>query len=166
MQRKLPLPILSGSSPCTDAPPTRPWEGAGLRPHVPVPGRQKKGDSSKGISPIFRGQNYFAASTVSAAASAAVESACSQQAAVESHFSAQPSQAEASVAAASVAAASAAAFLLAFPPQLTMATAARTMTKEKIFFIASNVLILTLLKRRKDRYSPKKSKEKSKNFQK
>lgn len=105
------------------------------------PGKtKKKGDSHRGISPIFRGQNYFAASTVSAAASAAVESACSQQAAVESHFSAQPSQAEASVAAASVAAASAAAFLLAFPPQLTMATAARTMTKEKIFFIASNVL--------------------------
>lgn len=106
----------------------------------PLVGRQKKGDSHRGISPIFGGQNYFAASTVSAAASAAVESACSQQAAVESHFSAQPSQAEASVAAASVAAASAAAFLLAFPPQLTMATAARTMTKEKIFFIASNVL--------------------------
>lgn len=129
-----------GGSACADAPPGGSRGEAGLRPHIRSPGDKKKGDSHRGISPIFGGQNYFAASTVSAAASAAVESACSQQAAVESHFSAQPSQAEASVAAASVAAASAAAFLLAFPPQLTMATAARTMTKEKIFFIASNVL--------------------------
>lgn len=107
---------------------------------------------------------YFAASTVSAAASVAVESACSQ-AAVESHFSVQASQAEASVAAASVAASSAAAFLLAFPPQLTIATAARTMTKEKIFFIASNVLNMNFFERRKDRYSQIKCKEKMKNFQ-
>ena len=127
---------------------------------------KKRGDSLREISPIFRGQNYFAASTVSAAASVAVESACSQ-AAVESHFSVQASQAEVSVAAASVAAASAAAFLLAFPQQPTMATAARTMTKEKIFFMASNVLIINKsYKHRKDRHSKKESKENLKNFQK
>lgn len=105
----------------------------------------KKRGSPLGNPPRFLPEKaYFAASTVSAAASVAVESACSQ-AAVESHFSVQASQAEASVAAASVAASSAAAFLLAFPPQLTIATAARTMTKEKIFFIASNVLNMNFL---------------------
>ena len=69
---------------------------------------------------------------------AAVESHFSaQHAAVESHFSAQFAQAEASVAAA--AAAPSAAFLFEFPQQPTIATAARTMTKETIFFMALNI---------------------------
>ena len=54
-----------------------------------------------------------------------------------SHFASQPAQAEASVAAA--AAPLSAAFLFELPQQLTIATAAITTTKEKIFFITSNV---------------------------
>lgn len=56
-----------------------------------------------------------------------------------SHFSAQPAQAEASVAAASPSAA----FLFELPQQLTIATAATTTIKEKIFFISVNVLIIS-----------------------
>jgi hypothetical protein len=54
-----------------------------------------------------------------------------------SHFSVHPAQAETSVAAA--AASPSAAFLLVLPQQPTIATAATTMTKEKIFFIALKV---------------------------
>lgn len=64
---------------------------------------------------------------------AVVASACPpQQASASSHFSVHPAQAEASVVAA---APSPAAFLFELPQQLTIATAAMTMTKEKIFFI-------------------------------
>jgi hypothetical protein len=70
---------------------------------------------------------------------ALVESAFSaQHAAVESHFSVQFAQAEASVAAAAAAVPSAA-FLFEFPQQPTIAAAARTMTKETIFFMALNI---------------------------
>lgn len=92
--------------------------------------------------------DYFTASA-SAAFSAQqvfVESHFSQFAhAVESHFSAQAAASPAGAATASVAAASvSAAFFVVLPPQLTMATAASTMTKEKIFFIASNILLIVL----------------------
>lgn len=79
--------------------------------------------------------NYLAASSQQDFAA----SPFSQQEAAESHFSVQASQA-ALVAAASVAVVSAvAAFLLAFPQQLTIATAQSTMAKEKIFFMALNI---------------------------
>jgi len=69
---------------------------------------------------------------------ALVESAFSaQHAAVESHFSAQFAQAEASVAAA--AGAAPAGLPWQVPQQPTIATAARTMTKETIFFMALNI---------------------------
>ena len=51
-----------------------------------------------------------------------------------SHFASQPAQAEASVAAA---------FLFELPQQLTIATAAMTTTKEKIFFISVKGLIIS-----------------------
>ena len=53
-----------------------------------------------------------------------------------SHFASQPAQAEASVAAA-------AAPLFELPQQLTIATAAMTTTKEKIFFISVKGLIIS-----------------------
>lgn len=101
--------------------------------------RQQKRGIPQGISLALKPgvtANYLAASVVSAAAASVVSAAASQQV-VESHFSSvQPSHfasgAAASVAAASVASA---AFLFELPQQPTMATAARTMTKEKIFFI-------------------------------
>ena len=58
-----------------------------------------------------------------------------------SHFASQPAQAEASVAAA--AAPLSAAFLFELPQQLTIATAAMTTTKEKIFFISVKGLIIS-----------------------
>ena len=58
-----------------------------------------------------------------------------------SHFASQPAQAEASVAAA--AAPLSAAFLFELPQQLTIATAAMTTTKEKIFFISVRGLIIS-----------------------
>ena len=71
---------------------------------------------------------------------AAVESHFSaQQAAVESHFSVHSVQAAASVVAVAAAASPSAAFLFELPQQLTIATAAITITKEKIFFITLNV---------------------------
>lgn len=58
-----------------------------------------------------------------------------------SHFSVQPAQAEASVVAA--AASPSAAFLFELPQQLTIATAATTTIKEKIFFISVKDLIIS-----------------------
>ena len=110
-----------------------------VRPH----GNKKGGflRISLTLNPNF---DYLLASAFSQqavfSAQAAVESAFSaQQAAVESHFSVQPAQAAASVAVAWAAAAPSAAFLFELPQQLTIATAARTTTKEKIFFIALNL---------------------------
>lgn len=62
-----------------------------------------------------------------------------------SHFASQPAQAEASVAAsvATAAAPLSAAFLFELPQQLTIATAAMTTTKEKIFFISVKGLIIS-----------------------
>lgn len=99
----------------------------------------KKGDSFEPPSLSNPTGNYSAFSQQGFSAQAFVESHFSaQQAFVESHFSAQ--QAAASVvAAAASAAAPSAAFLFELPQQLTIATAAITTTKEKIFFIALNV---------------------------
>jgi hypothetical protein len=101
----------------------------------------KKGDSEESPSLSNLTGDYLFASAFSQhdfSQQALVESAFSaQHAAVESHFSAQFAQAEASVAAA--AAAPSAAFLFEFPQQPTIATAARTMTKETIFFMALNI---------------------------
>ena len=90
----------------------------------------KKGDSEESPSLSSLTGDYLFASAFS-------QHDFSQQALVESAFSAQFAQAEASVAAA--AAAPSAAFLFEFPQQPTIATAARTMTKETIFFMALNI---------------------------
>jgi len=100
----------------------------------------KKGDSSEppSLSNLTGNYSAFLQQGFSAQASTFAESHFSaQQAFVESHFSAQ--QAAASVVAAASAAAPSAAFLFELPQQLTIATAAITTTKEKIFFIALNV---------------------------
>jgi hypothetical protein len=105
----------------------------------------KKGDSEESPSLSSLTGDYLFASAFSQhdfSQQALVESAFSaQHAAVESHFSAQFAQAEASVAAA--AAAPSAAFLFELPQQLTIATAAMTTTKEKIFFISVKGLIIS-----------------------
>ena len=90
----------------------------------------KKGDSEESPSLSSLTGDYLFASAFS-------QHDFSQQALVESAFAAQLAQAEASVAAA--AAAPSAAFLFEFPQQPTIATAARTMTKETIFFMALNI---------------------------
>ena len=101
----------------------------------------KKGDSEESPSLSSLTGDYLFASAFSQhdfSQQALVESAFSaQHAAVESHFSAQFAQAEASVAAA--AAAPSAAILFEFPQQPTNATAARTMTKESIYFMSLNI---------------------------
>jgi len=86
-------------------------------------------------------KNYLLQHSSSAfSAQSLVESHFSaQQASVESHFSVHSVQAAASVVAAAAAASPSAAFLFELPQQLTIATAAITTTKEKIFFITSNV---------------------------
>lgn len=94
------------------------------------------------------GKNYFLQHSPSAfsAQQDFVESHFSaQQFFVESHasaahFSVQPAQAEASVVAA--AASPSAVFLFELPQQLTIATAATTTIKEKIFFISVKGLII------------------------
>ena len=102
----------------------------------------KKGDSEESPSLSNLTGDYLFASAFSQhdfSQQALVESAFSaQHAAVESHFSVQFAQAEASVAAAAAAVPSAA-FLFEFPQQPTIAAAARTMTKETIFFMALNI---------------------------
>ena len=96
----------------------------------------KKGDSFE--SPSLSCPTIYLLQHASSAFSA-------QHDLVESHFSAQQdlveSQAEASVAAA--AAPLSAAFLFELPQQLTIATAAMTTTKEKIFFISVKGLIIS-----------------------
>ena len=92
----------------------------------------KKGDSFE--SPSLSCPTIYLLQHASSAFSA-------QHDLVESHFSAQPAQAEASVAAA--AAPLSAAFLFELPQQLTIATAAMTTTKEKIFFISVKGLIIS-----------------------
>ena len=105
--------------------------GGGVSPPM------KKGDSHEPPSLSNLTGNYSAFLQQGFSAQAFVESHCSaQQAFVESHFSVQ---AAASVVAAASAAAPSAAFLFELPQQLTIATAAITTTKEKIFFIALNV---------------------------
>ena len=102
----------------------------------------KKGDSFE--SPSLSCPTIYLLQHASSAFSAQhdlVESHFSaQQDLVESHAS-QPAQAEASVAAA--AAPLSAAFLFELPQQLTIATAAMTTTKEKIFFISVKGLIIS-----------------------
>ena len=103
----------------------------------------KKGDSFE--SPSLSCPTIYLLQHASSAFSAQhdlVESHFSaQQASVESHFSVHSVQAEASVAAA--AAPLSAAFLFELPQQLTIATAAMTTTKEKIFFISVKGLIIS-----------------------
>lgn len=98
---------------------------------------QKKGILSNLLHPHYQ-YNYSLQQALSVfSQQAAVESPFSQQAAVESHFPVQPPHSETtSVASAST---TVSAGFEVLPPQLTMATAPRTMTKEKIFFIVSNV---------------------------
>ena len=93
----------------------------------------KKGDSRKNLPHSHARQNYLLQHAPSAFSA--------QHDLVESHFASQPAQAEASVAAA--AAPLSAAFLFELPQQLTIATAAMTTTKEKIFFISVKGLIIS-----------------------
>lgn len=90
-------------------------------------------------------KNYLLQHSPSAfSAQSLVESHFSaQQASVESHFSVHSVQAAASVVAAAAAASPSAAFLFELPQQLTIATAAMTTTKEKIFFISVKGLIIS-----------------------
>ena len=92
----------------------------------------KKGDSFE--SPSLSCPTIYLLQHASSAFSA-------QHDLVESHFSAQQDLVEASVAAA--AAPPSAAFLFELPQQLTIATAAMTTTKEKIFFISVKGLIIS-----------------------
>ena len=103
----------------------------------------KKGDSEESPSLSSLTGDYLFASAFSQhdfSQQALVESAFSaQHAAVESHFSAQQAFVESHFSAQQAAAAPSAAFLFEFPQQPTIATAARTMTKETIFFMALNI---------------------------
>ena len=105
----------------------------------------KKGDSFE--SPSLSCPTIYLLQHASSAFSAQhdlVESHFSaQQASVESHFSVHSVQAAASVVAAAAAASPSAAFLFELPQQLTIATAAMTTTKEKIFFISVKGLIIS-----------------------
>lgn len=109
----------------------------------------KKGDSRKNLPHSHARQNYLlqhAPSAFSAQHDLVESHFSAQQDLVESHasashFASQPAQAEASVAAA--AAPLSAAFLFELPQQLTIATAAMTTTKEKIFFISVKGLIIS-----------------------
>ncbi len=127
---------------CKAPPPFRRIPGGAGKPGT------KKGDSFE--SPSLSCPTIYLLQHASSAFSAQhdlVESHFSaQQDLVESHasashFASQPAQAEASVAAA--AAPLSAAFLFELPQQLTIATAAMTTTKEKIFFISVRGLIIS-----------------------
>lgn len=94
-------------------------------------GGNKKEDSNfRILFSSLRVEPYLVASAGASVASAAVESAFSQQ----QHESAFSHSVHSTLASASVAAC-----LLALPQQPTIAAAARTIAKEKIFFIALNV---------------------------
>ena len=97
----------------------------------------KKGDSFE--SPSLSCPTIYLLQHASSAFSAQQDLVESHASA--SHFASQPAQAEASVAAA--AAPLSAAFLFELPQQLTIATAAMTTTKEKIFFISVKGLIIS-----------------------
>ena len=124
---------------CKAPPPFRRIPGGAGKPGT------KKGDSRKNLPHSHARQNYLLQHAPSAfsAQHDLVESHFSAQQDLDeshasaSHFASQPAQAEASVATA--AASPWAAFLFELPQQLTIATAAITTTKEKIFFIASKV---------------------------
>mgnify|MGYP007010734830 FL=1 len=125
-----------------------PWlsENSSARTDAPHRPRDRKyGHKKRGFFRIsftlMPDKNYLLQHSPSAfSAQSLVESHFSaQQASVESHFSVHSVQAAASVVAAAAAASPSAAFLFELPQQLTIATAAITTTKEKIFFITSNV---------------------------
>lgn len=128
---------------CKAPPPFRRIPGGAGKPGT------KKGDSRKNLPHSHARQNYLlqhAPSAFSAQHDLVESHFSAQQDLVESHasashFASQPAQAEASVAAA--AAPLSAAFLFELPQQLTIATAAMTTTKEKIFFISVKGLIIS-----------------------
>ena len=128
---------------CKAPPPFRRIPGGAGKPGT------KKGDSRKNLPHSHARQNYLLQHAPSAfsAQHDLVESHFSAQQDLDeshasaSHFASQPAQAEASVAAA--AAPLSAAFLFELPQQLTIATAAMTTTKEKIFFISVKGLIIS-----------------------